>query len=645
MSRNNLYNLDDEEEVELTHGGRSLSSLSYFEESSDSDERDHLEDEEDGDDFGGLTKVDTPEDYDPESKYKTKGDIMKEVISKSKFYKYMNQKEQEERMALVKQLDDEFDEIKDLLDYQPKKEDGESGTTEEPQEETDYDRLVKLLSRPGVKKGIALDPLKDEEEKQRVEAERKQQLEIERLARMDGEVPKQPVVQFSADDLDDYSTRKYLGDDFADKPETNKRRKTEETTDRPLKESKKISLKERYNELIEEIISKTDEIYVAVSNEEIKKIVSDCHTLGLEIYDICSQITEEIAVASRDFVKVLHKSFIQNLENGTSGVPTLEGIFLSRLMGHMWSITDRRHHVLTPLVISLGSMLAISKVESKKDMVLYLLHINLFYSFVEGAKRFSTEPINALLTILDLFVEVNSKKQDEEDKIKLTPLLSLKPTLLKIDKIKSFTKKTEISDPISLLHLNNDDAPSDLLKLQFVYSALNMLQQYMDLYKNEIGCIPLFEMTQEAVERLQKVTNIPKVIKEKCVSYIKYAQSIVSQLKSHRYPLQQFTKKPESISQLTPDFQERYFGTKVTENKAKRDAKKLVKKFKSEQRGAEKELRKDSQFIANLKLQKQLKADKERNLKTKDAFKFFENQQREANELKRSKKRKSVSGL
>lgn len=660
-----MYNLDGEDEIELTHGGRALSSLGYLEESDSDSEQNHFSDAEE-EEFGGFTKVETPEGQDPEDRYKSKSDVMKEVISKSKYYRYMTQKEQEERMELTSQLDKEFDEIRDLLEFQTKKEEEEVVEEKDKDEENvesskdaDYDRLAKLLSRPGIKKAMPSDPLKDEEERQRIKEEQLKKLEEERLARMEGKEVAKKEVRFSADDLDDYSTRQWLpdghelGDDEDEYPESqNKRRKFDDDEDerpskvRPLKESKKVSLRERYGQLVDEIIEKASDILQVKTDDEVKNIIADCHMLSIEVYDIASQIKDDLVKVSRDSVKELHKSFIEQLDQGSDSVVLpLSGIFIAQLLGNVWSITDRRHHVLSPLIISLGSMISLSKIQSKQDMVLYQLLLNLFYNNVEGPKRSSTEAINAIITLLTRFVTANDQKIEIQN-LKLSPLLAVNDSLFKVSSIKTLKTSKDIIKPLSLLVLSEEDEEvSDVLKLQFVHTLLNLLTQYMSLYEDEVGFIDLFELTSGIVTKVSKVFNLPTALKGKCNNYTKKATAIIKSLKSKRYALQQFAKKPESISLLTPDFQERYFGTKVSETKAKRDEKKLRKKYKSEQRGAEKELRKDSQFIADIKLKKQVKADNLRNQRTKDAFKFFENQQREANEHQRNKKRKSLSGL
>ncbi|KAI0254820.1 Nop14-like protein [Lactifluus subvellereus] len=117
-SKGAAFHLEDE--VDLTHYGRSLSKLDDFADAGlelDSDEEE-AKGQIDGDvvkksHFGGFESE--SEDEDESARKKTKAEVMAEVIAKSKEHKALRQKQREEADDIRHQLDQELDTIRGLL--------------------------------------------------------------------------------------------------------------------------------------------------------------------------------------------------------------------------------------------------------------------------------------------------------------------------------------------------------------------------------------------------------------------------------------------------------------------------------------------------------------------------------------------------
>ncbi len=104
-------------------------------------------------------------------------------------------------------------------------------------------------------------------------------------------------------------------------------------------------------------------------------------------------------------------------------------------------------------------------------------------------------------------------------------------------------------------------------------------------------------------------------------------------------------KKPASIKLLTPKFSEKYFADKKLQAKVDSPQKQLVelkRKHKQESRGALRELRKDTRFLANLKLQQQQEEDAERERKRNKIMATLESEQHEKKALMKKRKNKSA---
>jgi nucleolar protein 14 len=212
MRKESMFNLEeDEEEFQLTHMGQSLTldgtTVDDFDggdlDGAESDEEASRkrkrfgEDDEDAEDF-----IDFGEDGEdqPERK-KSKAEVMKEVIAKSKFHKAERQKAKEDDDDLREELDQELPDLFEALrgmkapaKPEPPKQDLDTMNPEraamlrEPEgkdTEKEYDQRLKQLTFDTRSKPT--DRTKTEEEKVEEEAKRLKKLEEDRLRRMRGE--------------------------------------------------------------------------------------------------------------------------------------------------------------------------------------------------------------------------------------------------------------------------------------------------------------------------------------------------------------------------------------------------------------------------------------------------------------------------
>ncbi|CAG8803002.1 19746_t:CDS:2, partial [Gigaspora rosea] len=115
-SKSSLFNLEDDD---LTHYGQSLALIDDFDEpdlslneEEDAGIIDH--DTVDKGHFGGFEEDEQNND-ESEHKQKSKTEVMKEVIAKSKMYKYERQLVKEEDERVCNELDNDLDEIRNLI--------------------------------------------------------------------------------------------------------------------------------------------------------------------------------------------------------------------------------------------------------------------------------------------------------------------------------------------------------------------------------------------------------------------------------------------------------------------------------------------------------------------------------------------------
>jgi nucleolar protein 14 len=229
----NVFDLEDgDDEVQLTHGGQSLTfDHEIGDEDYDAASVSGSSEGEDGflkrkrrrDDVDGEANADAPEEEQPERK-KSKAEVMKEVIAKSKLHKYERQAQKEDDDELREELDKDLNDVLAALRGHMEKKPEPEAPKEAPKSEfgmnadraallaggsqaakdKEYDTRVRQMLQDARAKPT--ERTKTEEEKAREEASRLKELEQKRMKRMrgeptsDDEEPQQKV----ADNEEDY---------------------------------------------------------------------------------------------------------------------------------------------------------------------------------------------------------------------------------------------------------------------------------------------------------------------------------------------------------------------------------------------------------------------------------------------------------
>ena len=158
------------------------------------------------DHFGGNFEADSEnEDTDQPERQKSKAEVMSELISKSKMYKYERQQQHHEDLQEIDELDADLGELQGLLrTIKPVPQQRPAKT----QEMLSYDAALREMVYD--KRSKPTERTKTEEEIAQEESERLQKLEEERLKRMRGEeieiedsVAQKQKTRREGDDLDD----------------------------------------------------------------------------------------------------------------------------------------------------------------------------------------------------------------------------------------------------------------------------------------------------------------------------------------------------------------------------------------------------------------------------------------------------------
>ncbi|XP_058839387.1 nucleolar protein 14 homolog [Topomyia yanbarensis] len=183
--RKELYNLNDS--IKLTHKGQTLEEIERFD--------DAIDNESDSDD-GGLLNDEFVKavHFGGGEDGKDRKTVIEEMIAESKRRKAEKQRENDEIYEMTKKLDQNWQSLMSVVGSHMKH------NNERPKLE-DYDIVMREMIFE--RRGKPADRLKSEEELVRIEKQRMEKLERERLARMRGEDAGSKSKHRSADDLDD----------------------------------------------------------------------------------------------------------------------------------------------------------------------------------------------------------------------------------------------------------------------------------------------------------------------------------------------------------------------------------------------------------------------------------------------------------
>ncbi|KAI1917168.1 nucleolar complex protein 14 [Ophidiomyces ophidiicola] len=213
LKKDTMFNLEDDEDDEmlLTHGGQ---ALSFDQAPGDDFKEDFLSASDDGSDAGRRSKrkrvfeeddmeglAGASDDDEQPGRKKSKQEVMKELIAKSKLYKYERQKAKEDdddlRDALDKGLPSIFEMMRSTRAPEPPRQELPPEPAMNPDRaalldgkdrevaDKEYDQRLKQMAFD--KRSKPSDRTKTEEEIAEEEANRLRELEKERLKRMQGE--------------------------------------------------------------------------------------------------------------------------------------------------------------------------------------------------------------------------------------------------------------------------------------------------------------------------------------------------------------------------------------------------------------------------------------------------------------------------
>jgi nucleolar protein 14 len=629
QSKTSLFSLDDEDDEMdddegLTHYGKSLAVQDDFVvdhdlQGSDDDfmkpRKRSLEDVEDAEDPEGEIAV-------PQKK-KTKAEVMKEVIAKSKFYKQQRQIIQEKAQEKIMDLDEEFDDVMSDLRQIPKQKPAQKIFN--PEDGPSYEMTVKELAMD--RRAAPADRTKTDEEIKRERAEKMRELESARLRRMEAmdEQEKGP------DDLDDdfwVKGSEDEGEGFAvggPSEDDESEEGVEEHHESGSTPKAVITCPESHEDwldLLEELpfeetvpqankILKTFAPHLMHGNKEklaVFTVILFQHILYLSesnqindekftevqegLISLVKKLSEkyniELTEALRDKIQEIHERIVMSL-GGDDEFPMISDLTFFTVVGMVYSTSDHFHLIVTPASIVMGEALEQLKYTSLNTLLGGSFISQVFLLYQRYSKRYIPEVVYFLQKALLSIAPTDISGDD----------LTAKPDV-------RLPLPTKISSKIESLRISDVDRElGDSHKFALFQQILSTLELALDTWKDKTALIEISKPFVTILSQLQETYPDFKPV----VSLSQKFNRLLKFSRDERKPLALQEHKKLAIATYAPKFEENFNPEKKSydPNRQRQEINKMRSQVKQERKIALREMRKDTRFEAR----QQIKEKKE----------------------------------
>ncbi|XP_050960850.1 nucleolar protein 14 [Labeo rohita] len=353
-----------------------------------------------------------------------------------------------------------------------------------------------------------------------------------------------------------------------------------------------------------------------------------------QICSLCQMFPEAACKAVQTLLSDGGHSMEETLEvKGRAPMPDLDMLVLLKITAQLFPTSDFRHPVTTPAFIYISQALTKCVVSSLEDVCKGLILCCLALEFVSLSQRFFPELLNFLLGLLHLTV---SNKHNTDYTVvapfrrqeRNCDLLVLKDPNASL----SWNRK-----PISLRTAHRIPAEErDHYRLSVTDSCLDLVKRCTSLYKDLPSYGHIFQPIRTLLLKHFPVSSYPAPTQDLHREILE----AIPEEPSQQAPLVFKKKKPIPLKLFAPKVvQILDYGKKRGNTKEEKERERLKHKYKREFKGALREIRKDTRFLAQEKLGDIMRRDAERKRKVKELYGSLATQEGEWKALKRKKRK------
>ena len=322
--------------------------------------------------------------------------------------------------------------------------------------------------------------------------------------------------------------------------------------------------------------------------------------------------------------------------------PSSGTLLLFRALGHVFPMTDLRHVVTTPALLTLGQIVGQTPVRSVEDVMKGIFCAALMLEYTKEAKRIAPEGLAFLAGVLNLF----SDDVDEASAESPIPSFNSAPKIEELQQLRhnviQFFKSGGSKNAELNLSLEKDKMTANSAPAVLIRTVLLLIQKSVDCYCDALNTAETetFDQITRALLRLtpkSKATKLPTLIVEE----IRKTADLMSQrlhIGKSRRPLFRRSAARASdlaIETLAPRMEDptKYvMGKDKNKTRSQAEKDKLRREFKREHKAVSRELRLDATFIESERRKEKDRKDGKAKLARNKNFSWMEQEQATMNQ-------------
>lgn len=325
--------------------------------------------------------------------------------------------------------------------------------------------------------------------------------------------------------------------------------------------------------------------------------------------------------------------------------PGLPELTLLRLVGSIWPTSDKQHNVTTPLALLIAQYLGHARIRSVSDLASGLFLCSLVVSNEKESKRLFPEALNFLFSSVAILASLDGEKKQRQGLAQIRAIAE-EYGIPTPDVDAAHTRHLRLSgkDAIEQAHRAVDlptlftakptsDPKSQQQQSTLLLSvALSLISNFSDLYNGSTSYVELFTPFSHLLSLSPSTctstlsSTLDRSLKNAWSSrrYLRLQAHRAIAIASHVPKFDQQGYNPDRKSALDPDAER----VQIQKMKA------LIKK---ERKGAIRELRRDNQFIAEVRRKDQAEQDQSYKKKMDKIMSTLQVERSEQKQLERAK--------
>ncbi|EPY50388.1 U3 snoRNP protein Nop14 [Schizosaccharomyces cryophilus OY26] len=347
-------------------------------------------------------------------------------------------------------------------------------------------------------------------------------------------------------------------------------------------------------------------LYLSKQSEapmEILEILAD-HMVSLG-----RQFPETVSVSFISVLEGMRNRLLRSFTDSDLKFPDTQDLVFFNLAGSVFPTSDRKHIVLSPMILTMCESLSQSPWSTLPDLCRKLYLANILLKYQRLSHRYIPEVIVVLGQVLYLLCP---------DKIKNIPGTFTVPDSFP-EKRKAFgVQDISLDEPHKLRLTDLASVPLSNLQSSMIMITLNIVNLAQNLYAKESAFLEIFEPIFALLQHYQsKKQLLHKTLSEKVTQGVEKLATLLESAKRVRKPLTSQAHRPVGIASQLPKFEEGYSVDRtsydIDPERAERN--KLRAQHRDAKKGAIRTLRKDARYIARERQKEQRSKDKTYNEK------------------------------